>query len=103
MEFVDIKTKFFNPNTLPIADFLESLFCKEHVEISSVVFDGVDLQCDKDYLPKLLNVNEVEISNSEINLKDLKVKLDMLFSLKVTSSKLEFPRGNTMFEKVSKL
>ena len=41
LEFNGITTKIFNPNSLPIADFIESLFNKEHIELSSVIFDGV--------------------------------------------------------------
>lgn len=43
LDFHNVSTKMFNPNSLPIADFTESLFNKEHVELASVAFEGANL------------------------------------------------------------
>jgi hypothetical protein len=93
----------FNPNNLPIADFTESLFTKDHVELASVAFEGANFHCDKDYLPKLMNLRDIRIRNTHINLKNLKVNMDKIESLSISSSEIEFPSAASVFEKVSKL
>ena len=103
LEFHNITNVIFNPNNLPIADFSESLFGKEHVELASVTFEGSNFHCDKDYIPKLMNLRDIKIRNTNINLKNLKVKMDNIESLSISSSEIEFPSAATVFEKVPKL
>ena len=103
LEFYNISNKIFNPNSLPIADFTESLFNKEHVKLASVAFESSNLQFEKDYLPKIMNVSDIRITNSYIHLKKLKVQMDKIESLSISSSEIEFPSAATVFEKVPKL
>lgn len=103
LEFHNISNKIFNTNSLPIADFTESLFNKEHVQLASVAFESSNLQFEKDYLPKIMNVSDIRITNSYIHLKKLKVQMDKIESLSISSSEIEFPSAATVFEKVPKL
>ncbi len=65
LAFHNITTRFFFPECLPIADFTESLFNNQNVDLVSVTFDRVYLESDgQDLLMKLMNVNDLTIKNS---------------------------------------
>ena len=61
------------------------------------------MSTDKDFLPKLLNANDVEILESELNLKSLKSSIDKLIKLTLNNSKIEFPSKTIIAENVSHL
>ena len=97
MAFHNIRSRFFFPECLPIADFTESLFNNEHVDLVSVTFDRVILDSDGlDDLPiKLMNVPELRIKNSIIhNLKES--QFDKIRCLEITSSDIFTPYGKSV-------
>lgn len=71
--FHNITSRFFIPECLPIADFTESLFNNQNVDLVSVTFDRVNMESDgKDLLMNLLNVPDLKIKNSRIIIPILK-------------------------------
>ena len=73
---------------MPIADFTESLFNNQNVDLVSVTIDRVNMESDgQDLLMKLLNVPDLKIKNSRIIIPILnELQLDEIRCLEITSS-----------------